>query len=87
MQRKRFIVVDFYCHMEKLAIEIDGSYHNGREKIDKHHEGLLSQKGIHVIRFKNEEILNNISLVLQRIDETIPSKSLPSLSREGLGVS
>jgi len=66
-------VVDFYCHPIKLVIEIDGDIHASEEvkKNDKLREKTLRDLGIHVIRFKNEEIYINSNDVLKKIDTTI----------------
>jgi very-short-patch-repair endonuclease len=87
MQKMRFIVIDFYCHEMKLGIEIDGPVHDGGEEFDTNRESILAQKGIEIVRFKNDEVLNDTSKVLQKINKTISLNSHPSLSREGQGVS
>jgi cyclase len=62
-------IADFYCHERKLVIEIDGKYH--LEDVQKEHDKLRSedmlQFGIKVIRFNNEEVLNNIDEVIKKI--------------------
>ena len=55
-------IADFYCHNVKLVIELDGGYHENKEvKIyDVVREKDIKGFGITVLRFKNEEIINNI---------------------------
>ncbi len=68
-----FYIADFYCHKLKLIIEVDGEVHsciNAFEHDDRR-SGELERFGIKVIRFKNEEIINNIESVLSRINQTI----------------
>jgi len=43
--RSTFVVVDFYCHAEKLAIEIDGSIHDDRQQLDKQRQEILEKMG------------------------------------------
>ncbi len=65
-------IVDFYCREFKIAIEVEGGIHEApyqREYDDVRFEELKVQ-GIQVLRFKNEEILNNINDVLKKIEET-----------------
>ncbi|MCD6594217.1 DUF559 domain-containing protein [bacterium] len=72
---KRFIV-DFYCAKAKLAIELDGAIHIGREEMDKDRETYIKAHGIRIIRFKNNEVEKGINSVLERISkelERIPS--------------
>ena len=52
-------ILDFYCPAQKLVIEIDGGQHNDREK-DKIRDEYLTQRGCKVIRFWNNEVLENI---------------------------
>jgi very-short-patch-repair endonuclease len=68
-------IVDFYCHEFKLAIEIDGGIHLKKE-IAEYDEGRtcdLEKFGIKILRFGNDEVLNNSDLVLQKISQTISS--------------
>jgi very-short-patch-repair endonuclease len=62
-------IVDFYCAAEKLVIEVDGSVHNTLEAIanDKLRDETLRSLGYTVLRFKNDEVLENISAVKDKI--------------------
>ncbi len=66
-------VADFYCHQVKLVIELDGGYHENKEVriYDEERERDINDFGITVLRFKNEEVINNIEEVLIKIDNTI----------------
>jgi acetylglutamate kinase len=66
-------IVDFYCHKLKLVIEIDGDIHDLEDvkRNDKDREEALKSFGLHIIRFKNEEVYKKANSVLQKIDETI----------------
>jgi very-short-patch-repair endonuclease len=66
-------VLDFYCPRFKLAIELDGAYHFKEEgrKYDQMRTELLESNKIKVLRFKNEEILNNMSGTLRTIEKHI----------------
>ena len=66
-------VVDFYCHELRLFIEVDGSIHTLTEVAlnDKDRENNLLSLGLHVIRFTNDEIFNNIERVLNDIKKII----------------
>ncbi len=58
-------IVDFYCHKALLVIEIDGSVHNDKivAERDEGRELEISNLGIKVIRFTNEEIYNDLDKV------------------------
>ena len=64
-------IADFYCHKLKLVIELDGSIHDNEDvKLnDNVRQKLIELDGLSVIRFKNEEILNNIEHVLKIIKQ------------------
>lgn len=68
-------ILDFYCHDLLLGIELDGGYHESPKQIkyDKYRQELIESKGIKIIRFKNEQILENINEVLEELD-TITDK-------------
>jgi very-short-patch-repair endonuclease len=61
-----FYVPDFYCREEKLAVELDGKIHKNQIERDQHRDEILNAYGIKVLRFKNEELYDVIS-VLNRI--------------------
>ena len=59
-------IVDFYCPERKLVIEIDGESHFTDEGIeyDKIRSDFLNSIGIEILRFTNEEVMNNIEGVI-----------------------
>jgi len=61
-----FFVPDFYCEVEKLAIELDGKIHDFTKKEDVIRDDILSHMGIKVSRIKNEE-LKDIPTVIDKI--------------------
>jgi very-short-patch-repair endonuclease len=60
-------VLDFYCATRKLAVEVDGAVHDGREDLDAERTAALETRGIRVIRFRNEEVLADVDRVVARI--------------------
>jgi very-short-patch-repair endonuclease len=62
----RFIV-DFYCPACKLVVELDGGVHDDRAEIDEARTQMLNNYGYRVLRFRNEEVLRNLDLVLEQI--------------------
>ncbi|MDO9256265.1 MAG: endonuclease domain-containing protein [Bacteroidales bacterium] len=61
---KQFIL-DFYCHEYLLGIEVDGSVHENEVAIeyDLNRTAELETLGIFILRFKNEEVLTNLTEV------------------------
>ncbi|MEO7923928.1 MAG: chorismate synthase [Chitinophagaceae bacterium] len=81
-------IPDFVCLEKKLIIEVDGEYHNSEEQIryDDLRTKWLQENQYQLIRFTNEEILNDIAGVTGRIKKTIEELNPPSpLEREPEG--
>lgn len=82
-------IVDFYCHELKLVIEVDGEIHNFPEQKewDDARTENMHLKEITVIRFTNDEVLNNITKVITEIVCICKAlSSPPSPPGEGSGV-
>ena len=62
-----FFIADFYCYEEKLIIELDGIYHQYRLKQDEERTKILNLLGVRVIRFTNDEIIEDLNTVLNKI--------------------
>ena len=70
-------IADFYCHMKKLVVEVDGDYHlmSDQKEYDELRTEDIKEYGIEVIRFKNEEVLNEIDKVVKKIKEVIARRA------------
>ena len=60
-------MVDFCCLELKLIIELDGSQHFEQATYDEERSFYLAQRGFKVIRFWNNEVIENSEGVLERI--------------------
>ena len=60
-------IVDFYCFRTGLVVEVDGDIHDLQIEDDEARETALTRRGLHVIRFRNDEVLTQLPDVLQRI--------------------
>ena len=62
-------IADFYCHKIKLVIEVDGEIHDQHQaqEYDDGRSGEMERYEIKVIRFKNNEVINDIRYVLNDI--------------------
>lgn len=69
---KKFFILDFFLLADKIAIEVDGGYHESEAQIKKDvdRDRILKDKGINVIRFKNEEV-DDLDLVKDRLSKFI----------------
>ena len=60
-------ILDFYCPAYKLVIEVDGEIHNYQTERDRARTSKLEDYGHKVIRFSNEQVLNDLPGVLAEI--------------------
>jgi len=67
-------IVDFCSIRRRLAIEVDGSQHLEQEEYDGERTRFLESQGYRVLRFWNEDVMNNIDAVLNTIREAINDK-------------
>lgn len=71
----RFIV-DFYCVSAGLVLEVDGKIHAAQIERDQVRTAVLQGMGLRVLRFTNNEVLQQTDDVLQRIREALNGTSL-----------
>ncbi|MFM8425847.1 MAG: endonuclease domain-containing protein, partial [Chloroflexota bacterium] len=64
-------IVDFYCHKAGLVIEVDGDIHDLQKEEDERREKVLSALGLRVVRFRNDEVVGNLFVVVERIKANI----------------
>ena len=55
---KLFYIVDFHCFSSKLIVEVDGEIHRRLKEKDKQRQLDLEALGYKMVRFTNEEVLN-----------------------------
>ncbi len=68
-------IPDFACVEKKLIIELDGSQHLEQEEYDKGRTRYLESQGYTVIRFWNNEVLNNIEGVILAIIHALENET------------
>ncbi|HYK44022.1 MAG TPA: DUF559 domain-containing protein, partial [Parafilimonas sp.] len=74
-------ITDFISLQNRLVIEVDGGYHETEEqkKYDADRTNVLEKIGFTVIRFSNEEILENVFAVTKKIRQILSNlKSFPN---------
>ncbi len=60
-------IVDFYCHKSALVVEVDGDIHDLQQEEDARREKVLSELGLRIVRFRNDEVMRDLSVVVERI--------------------
>lgn len=80
-------VIDFYSPTIKLAVELDGGQHAEKEnqEYDEIRSNYLRAQGIEVMRFWNNDVMQNLEGVLYKIAEkATPTPPNPLFSKEGV---
>ena len=62
-----YYIVDFVCVEQRLIIEIDGGQHAGQVEYDQHRDAWLRSQGYTVLRFWNNEVMQQLEAVLEQI--------------------
>jgi very-short-patch-repair endonuclease len=83
----RGYIADFVCHEAWLVVELDGETHDfaSRQRDDRRRDAFFASQGYLVLRFPNDDVLQNLEGVVSAIREaaslrmrsTPPSLSLP----------
>ena len=80
-------VADFACVAQRLVVELDGGQHVERARRDRARTGYLRSHGWRVVRFWDNEALNDTDAVVERILEFLVEAPhpgpLPAMRGEG----
>jgi very-short-patch-repair endonuclease len=73
-------IVDFYCKKLKLAIEIDGAFHDSEEaqEQDRYRQSRLEAIGVRFLRFRDEDVRLRLDDVVQIIECWVLNPPLPN---------
>ncbi len=74
-------IVDFVCLEQKLIVEIDGGQHAEQMTYDQCRDAWLRNQGYRVLRFWNNEVLQQLEGVLEKIRLAIALSPYPSPTR------
>ncbi|MBI2325920.1 endonuclease domain-containing protein [Candidatus Collierbacteria bacterium] len=64
-------ILDFYCPEKKLAVELDGGFHRKRKEYDEDRTEYLNSLNISVMRFWNQEIVDDVDAVVEKIKKKL----------------
>lgn len=60
-------VLDFYCAEARLAVEVDGRFHDDRRESDARRDDWLRMNGIEVVRVSASDVTTNVERVVEMI--------------------
>lgn len=72
-------IVDFICLDAKLVIELDGGQHAEQHEYDAMRTAYLKQQGLRVLRYWNNDVMQNIEGVLEDIHTALLQRSSPRI--------
>ena len=72
--KERFFIADFFSYELGLIVEVDGKIHERQKNYDEIREEFLKAMKYNILRFKNEEIVDNLPDVLDEIKDFIKRK-------------
>jgi len=70
-------ILDFYCAEHSLVIELDGGQHGEQQAYDAQRDQWLSLWGVRVLRFWNNQVLQETEAVLTVIWNALPEAPSP----------
>jgi very-short-patch-repair endonuclease len=68
-------IADFVCLEYNLIIELDGGQHAGNIEYDADRDAWLRSQGFTVLRFWNNDVMQNIESVLEAIRPAISERT------------
>ncbi len=74
-------ICDFAARSAKLIIELDGGQHAVRTDEDESRSRFLCRKGYRILRFWNNDVLENMEGVLAVIESALSNTPSPNPSR------
>ena len=74
-------IADFAARSERLVVEVDGGQHDARAAYDEARTRYLEAQGWRVIRFWNNDVLQNLEGVVATIERALAEKPSPNPSR------
>jgi len=71
------LILDFYCPVKNLAIELDGEHHAvpGKETLDLKRDNFLISLGIKILRFENKIVFEDPKLIIEQIIKAAGDKT------------
>ena len=82
-----YFILDFFCCDARLAVEVDGATHSTAKEVadDAQRTAFLQENSVHVLRFSNSDVTENIDGVLEMIYLQLGQQPAPSPGARQVG--
>lgn len=74
-------IVDFYCIEFGLAVEVDGSSHDGREGYDRMRDRHLADRGIETLRIPDALVRDDPQAAARLVGKALEDRGMPASRR------
>jgi very-short-patch-repair endonuclease len=74
-------IVDFVCVERRLIIELDGGQHSEQTTYDEQRDAWLRNQGYTALRFWNNEVMQQLEGVLEKIRLALSTNPSPASGR------
>lgn len=71
-------IVDFYCIEFRLAVEVDGSSHDGREGYDRMRDRHLADRGIKTLRIADALVRDDPQAAARLVGKALEGQGMPA---------
>jgi very-short-patch-repair endonuclease len=78
-------ICDFVARTPKLIVEVDGGQHALNVETDARRTAFLKMRGYRLIRFWNNDVLENIEGVVAAIEQALADRPSPTPPGNGRG--
>jgi very-short-patch-repair endonuclease len=79
-------ICDFVARTPKLIVEVDGGQHALNVETDARRTAFLKMRGYRLIRFWNNDVLENIEGVVAAIEQALADRPSPTPPGNGRGL-
>ena len=76
-------VLDFYCHEERLAVEVDGAIHEFQRQADNERRQILESMGIRFLRLPAALVESDLAEALAMIERAFDTDPSPAKREKG----
>ncbi len=70
-------IVDFVCLEKRVIIEVDGGQHSEKSAYDRERDKWLAEQGFRVLRFWNNQVLQETETVREAIQRALTNNPPP----------